>query len=140
MNESPFGASTGQIDDLTSQGLTNDFKTVANNDVTGNLGTDRVQPRDIAPGIMRGPLRINNSDGSYIVIGEVPGQTDSDGRPQFGLSFFDNSGNLQAMSLGKTDYKYTADGVNYYQSGELPDGSHNVAISKEGTSVDEAFA
>jgi hypothetical protein len=140
MNESAFGASTGQIGDLASQNLTNDFNTVPNNDITGNLGTDRVQPRDIATGVMRGTQRYISNDGSYMTTGEVPGQTGPDGKPLFGLAFFDSSGNLQAMYLGTTDYKYTADGINYYQSGELPDGSRNVAISKDGTSVEDAFA
>lgn len=135
MNESPFGASTGQIDDLSSQGLTNDFKTVSNNDVTGNLGTDRVQPRDIASGVMRGTQRIVNTDGSYITLGEIP-----DNSGQFGIAYFSQGGTIISKGTAETDYKYNATtGKNYYQNGKLSDGSYGIIIVKDGVDVDDVI-
>lgn len=93
---------------------------------------NRVQPRQIASGDHRGTTeRYVNSDGSYITIGVIP---DTDG--EFGIAFFNSSGDMVSKSTGLTDYKYDlSTGKNYYQNGKLPDGSYGSIFAKSGYDV-----
>jgi hypothetical protein len=97
----PFGGSTGRMDELSSQGLSNDFNNIPANGFDTFIDNDRVQPRQVASGVMRGTQRIQNVDGSYITLGEIPG---TDG--EFGFGFFDRDGNLIKKSTGTTDVLY----------------------------------
>lgn len=131
-----FGGSTGSMDVLSAAGLKNGFTDIASTSLESYVAAeDRVQPRQVATGTSRGSQRINNTDGSYVVMGLIP-DTDND----FGIGFFDAQGKLQAKYLGATDYKYdTATGKNYYRSGVMPDGSNDLVIVQSGDDVEDAF-
>lgn len=103
MNDA-FGASPGKMDDLSANGLMNDFATIPNNNIEGWMENDRVQPRQVATGVTRGTWRINNTDGSYITLGEIP---NSDG--EFGIAFFDSDNNIVSKNLGPSQTIYGGD-------------------------------
>lgn len=148
-----FGASPGQVGDLSSSGLSNGFSDLPSNNVDSAFNSDRVQPRQVATGVTRGTWRINNNDGSYITIGVIPNTNN-----EFGIAFFDRNnnlisknqgttqylydatGNLIYKNTGETDYKYdVATGKNWYQSGKLPDGTYGLVIAEPGYDVSELF-
>lgn len=112
-----FGGSTGGIVELAEGRLSNGFHSIASNDIDTVINSNRVQPRQISTGITRGTWRINNSDGSYITIGSVPGSND-----KFGISFFE------------------ADGTEWARMGGLPDDTNNIVLMKPGYSVEDAFS
>lgn len=97
---------------------------------------DRVQPRQVGTGAMRGAQTIvNPADGSKIVLGKVPGAAD-----EFGISYIDGDGTLVFKFNGVTLFMYdSVTGDNTIQFGRLPDGTVNLAIAKEGYTVDEAI-
>jgi hypothetical protein len=97
-----LGASSGLSESVSST-LKNDFNTIANNDIDNSLPGNRVEPRQVATGVTRGTWRINNTDGSYITIGLIPGTTD------FGIAFFDSSNNLMSKYLGGSQTIYDSD-------------------------------
>ena len=114
---------SNSLDSSVSYKLSNDFSTVKVNDIENVIAADRVQPRQVSTGVTRGTWRINNTDGSYITIGLIPDST------QFGIAFFDANNEKQSVSTSLTDYKYNSSGINYYQSGLLPDGTSGVILT-----------
>lgn len=132
-----FGGSTGSMDVLSAAGLKNGFVNISSTSLESYVASeDRVQPRQVSTGNSRGSQRINNTDGSYVIIGMIP-DTDN----EFGIGFFDKSGKLQAKYLGATDYKYDTDtGKNYYRSGVMPDGTNDLVIVQSGDDVEDAFS
>ena len=114
---------SNSLDSSVSYKLSNDFNTIRVNDIENVIAADRVQPRQVSTGVMRGTWQINNTDGSYITIGLIPDST------QFGIAFFDANNEKQSVSTSLTDYKYNSSGINYYQSGLLPDGTSGVILT-----------
>jgi hypothetical protein len=58
---------------------------------------------------------------------------------EYGLIFNNASGKMVSKTDGATDRKYTRDGINYYQNGELPDGDYGTIITKPGIDIDAVF-
>lgn len=102
----PFGASSGAIGDLTSKGLSNDFSNISNNDIDTMLDANRVEPRQVASGVMRGTQRIVNTDGSYITLGEIPGTNG-----EFGIGYFNRDGTMIKKSTGTSDTLFDDNGT-----------------------------
>jgi len=123
MNEG-FGVSPGKVDDLASSGLTNEFATISNNNLGDALSSDRVQPRQLGSGVLRGTQRIVNTDGSYITLGVIP---DTNG--EFGIAFFDANANLISKDQGAAKYQYDDSGDQVSVSGELSDGDYGLQFS-----------
>lgn len=95
---------------------------------------DRLAPRQVGIGTMRGSQDIVNTDGSIIRLGVLNDDGD------FGIGFFDADGTLVFKLTGPTIYMYdSTTGVNNLQLGILPDGTTNLAIAKSGQSVEDAF-
>ena len=119
----------------SSSGLINEFSSMPTTSI-GSLAQDqRVQPRQVASGVTRGTWRINNIDGSYITIGLIPDTTD------FGIAFFDSSNRIVKKVTATTDFWYNPETSNIVmEAGKLPDKTYNVAIAKEGDSVDDAYS
>lgn len=154
MDEQVFGAPAGQLNDLAAQGLKNDYNNLPNTDIEAGMVSDRVLPRQVGTGVTRGTWRINNTDGSYITIGEIP---DSGG--EFGVAYFNADGVIISKNLGTTQYQYNTDGElvfkntgetlfiydvvnnkNIIQMGLLPDGTYGMVVAKVGIDVSEVFA
>ena len=132
MNGSVFGADPGSPKAAAGSNLSNTYPTIPDQSVEAIA--DRVQPRQMPSGVMRGTQRIVNTDGSYITMGEIP-----DNSGQFGIAYWDANGNLIQKDNGVTTYKYDANGRNYYQNGLLPNGTYNEAIAKSPYSVADAI-
>lgn len=131
-----FGAPVGNITDPSTSDLKNEFRSIPDVSVAQYVEDQRVLPRDMSTGVMRGTQRIVNTDGSYITLGVIP---DTNG--EFGIAYFDSDGNLIAKSTGVTDYKYDVDNnKNYYQNGRLPDGSYGGVYVKEGYDVSDVVS
>lgn len=78
-------------------------------------------------------ILVTNDDGSQLGMGKIPDSLES------GFFSLDVDGNLIMKIVNGTMYVY--DGTeDRMQAGILPDGSINVAISKEGESVTDAFS
>lgn len=131
MNGSVLGADPGSPKAAAGSNLSNTYPTIPDQSVEAIA--DRVQPRQMPSGVMRGTQRIINTDGSYITIGEIP---ESNG--QFGIAYWTASGRLIQKDNGVTTYKYDVDGRNYYQNGLLPNGSYGEVVAKAPYSVSDA--
>lgn len=99
----PLGASPGKMDGLSSQGLVNDFSTIPNTDMDSILAADRLIPRQMSSGVMRGTQRVVNTDGSYITLGEIPGTGG-----EFGIAFFDSTGAMLRKDTGTASTIYNS--------------------------------
>jgi hypothetical protein len=117
----------------------------------GDLVQDRVLPRQVSTGILRGTqgvgtegvnidasnnrITISTQEAGSVGIGIIPGTTDE-------LGFFatDEDGELVWKRVGPTAYDYDpTTGNNIGQSGKLPDGSYNTIYMKPGNDVEDAF-
>lgn len=95
---------------------------------------DRLKPRQVGTGAMRGTQRITNTDGSYMTLGAIPNTT------EFGIAFYTVGGALVRKVTMLTDYLYDATtGRNLMQIGKLPDASYNVAIAKSGFNISDGI-
>jgi hypothetical protein len=150
-----FGAPTGKLTDPTAGKFKNEFSTIPSQNVDDMLRSDRIQPRQMGTGVMRGTQRISNTDGSYITLGVIPNSSPE----EFGIAHFDaddtlikkstaeadyqynSAGVLVSKSTGVTDFKYDATtGKNYYQNGQLPDGSYGAIFMKPNYNVSDAVS
>lgn len=95
-------------------GLTNDFSSIPNTSIESMAEDQRVQPRQIATGVTRGTLRINNLNGSYVSVGVL--SVDGD---EYGMSISDGT---------TTFLKITKDGM------ILNDGTNNRLLIGKSTS------
>lgn len=133
--DEPFGAPVGRIGDPLPEGLTNAFATIADRSVADMARSDRVIPRQVGTGVMRGTQRIQNTDGSYITIGVIP-DTDN----EFGIAYFAADGDLIFKQLGLTSYLYDpTTGKNVMQIGQLPDDSYGWAVATTDHDVADGF-
>lgn len=137
MNNDLFGAPSGKIDGSMPEGLRNSYDYIPDRSIAEMAQSDRIEPRQVATGVTRGTWRISDTDGSYITIGIIP---DTNG--EFGIAFFDESGNLiQKIVRGTTSvYNPADDYKNVTQSGLLPDGSGGFVVANEGSEVEDVFA
>lgn len=119
-----FAASPGQVGDLSSSGLKNEFSNLPGNNVDSAFNSDRVQPRQVATGVTRGAWRINDPDGSYIIIGEIPNTNG-----QLGIAYFDANNNLISKDTGATRYRYDDTGTQISIDGRLDDGDYGLQFS-----------
>lgn len=134
MND-PFGAPTGKLTDLSGAELKNEFASIPTRSVDDMVQSDRIQPRQVGTGVMRGTQRIVNTDGSYITLGEVP-----DDSGDFGIAFFNADDELVSKDTGATEYVYDLNtGKNIVQFKKLPDGTFGLAIAKSGYDISEAI-
>lgn len=135
MDTDLFGAPVGKLTDPSGAELSNDYANISDRSINDMANTDRVQPRQVASGVTRGTQRIINTDGSYITLGAVPGN-----ESELAIAFWTADNEMISKSTGATDYKYDKDtGKNYYQNGELPDGSTGAIFVKDGYNVTDAF-
>lgn len=121
-------------------------------DIYAGAEQDRLLPRQIISGAMRGKQMIgrtgaaldsvnnrivlSDTDGAQVGFGTIPG-TDNG---EFGFFSTDADGTLIFKLVNGTLYMFDADtGTNTLQLGVLPDGSTNLAIAKTGNSVVDAF-
>lgn len=133
--DSPFGAPVGKMDVPGKVELKNEFSTIPSRNVEDMLQSDRIQPRQMGTGVLRGTQRVISTDGSYITIGEIP---DSDG--EFGIAFFSADGDIISKQIAETHYIYDRNtGKNIIQVGKLPDNTYGWAVAKEGYDVEDAF-
>ena len=114
--------------------LSNNFATIE--DVSVDAISNRVIPRQTQSGVERGTKTFMNTDGSYMTLGLIP-----DGGTDFGIAFFDASGNLVMKVTSSTQYWYdVTTGKNNIQLGKLPDGSYNFAAAADGLNVADGFS
>lgn len=110
-----------------------------------DLVQDRVLPRQVGTGAMRGTqlvgntgtmidsannrIVLTNSDGATVGIGTIPGSTTS----EFGFFATDEDGTLVMKVVNGTLYTYDLDtGDNRVQIGKLTNGEYGAAFSKDG--------
>ena len=98
---------------------------------SGSLG-DKIQVGGIT--IDGSNQRISVSDDRGTEISSL-GKTNG----EYGLVFYNSGGGIVSKTDGATDRKYTDDGINYYQAGELPDGTYGVIVTKPGIDIDAVF-
>lgn len=123
-----FGAPTGKIDDFALVDLKNEFDTFSTRSVQDMAQSNRVIPRQVTSGVLRGTQRIVNTDGSYITLGVLP-----DGNGDFGIGYYDATGRRQKVDLADRDYLYDTSGNISYASGYLIAGEEPIVIIvKEG--------
>lgn len=79
-------------------------------------------------------ITIGTPDGGTIGLGNIPGTDPA----EYGFFSLDSDGSLVVKIVDGTFYVYDGD-LDRMQAGILPDGSINVAISKEGESVSDAI-
>lgn len=128
----PLGTSA-QIETASGATLSNNFSALPVNDIDSIVASNSVKSTNVRSGINSSAQQVRNSDGSYMIAG-INSQTG-----EMGIFFYDANGSLQAKYLGTTDFKYRDDGTNYYQSGNLPDGSRDLVIAKPGHNVADLF-
>lgn len=132
--DQPFGAPIGPMGGMPTTDLSDGFATINSVSIEDMAQSDRIQPRQMGTGGMRGTQRIMNTDGSYITLGVIPNTSD------FGIAFFDSSDNLISKITALTDYVYDpTTGKNVYQSKKLPDGTYGVAGANTGFNVSDGF-
>lgn len=121
--------------------LSNRSKGVTKSDYTlksrpiGDLAQDRVLPRQLSTGTLRGQLTIVGDNGEKIVLGQVPGS-----ETETAITFLDGDDNIVSKTTAQTDYVYnptTGDVV--FQSKRQPDGTYGVSGANEGFDVSEGF-
>jgi len=95
--DEPFGAGVGSLSDPSVENLKNDFATIPDSSISDMTRSDRVNPRQIASGVLRGTQRIVNTDGSTITLGEIP-ETNGD----FGIATFNSDNQLLYKLVGST--------------------------------------
>lgn len=121
-----FGAPTGKQTDPSAEGLKNEFTTVPNQDI--EIESNRVIPRQVTSGVLRGTQRIVNTDGSTITLGVLP-----DGDGEFGIGYYSPDGTRQKVDLADRDYLYDTEGNISYASGYLIANEEPIVIIvKEG--------
>lgn len=131
-----FGAPVGSISNPSPSSLKNSFAQVTSRSLEDMAQSDRILPRQVGSGVMRGTQKIVHTDGSYITIGAI-----EDTNGEFGLAFYDSGGNLIAKDTGATEYKYDpSTDKNYYQNGTLPDGSFGAIFVKSGFNVSDVVS
>lgn len=94
-----------------------------------------VTPYKLGSGVMRGTQIIQNSDGSKITLGNLPGNS-----TQYGIAFIDNNGNTIKTDTGATQTIYDASGIPLILIGLLPNGSYGLVVAKPGVNVLTAFS
>ena len=80
-----------------------------------------LQPYQLGSGVMRGTQIIQNGDGSYVLIGNIPGTTD------FGIGFYDTNGKLISKLVGSTRSVYNSSGQIQIVDGLLSTGEYGTA-------------
>lgn len=118
----------------------------------GGLVQDRVLPRQVGTGLMRGTqlvgntgtmidaannrIVLTNTDGSTVGIGTIPGSLTN----EFGFFATDEDGTLVMKVVNGTLYTYNVDsGDNVVQVGKLTNGEYGAAFAKEGNDLVEAL-
>ncbi len=113
---------------------------------------DRIQPRQVGTGLMRGTQTILNTDGSKITLGKISGTS------EFGIAYYDPDDNLLSSITGTTYSFYDTNGSliqkitggttyiydittnkNIIQIGKLPDGSYGMVVAKPDVDVADVF-
>lgn len=136
MDNGQFGAPPSSVSGSDDLKLKNSYSEIKDVSIEQFTRDTRVLPRDLTSGVMRGTQRVVNDDGSYITFGLIENTAN-----EFGIAFYDRSGNLVSKSTGVTDYKYDLDtNKNYYQNGRLPDGSYGGVYVKTGYDVSDAIS
>lgn len=91
--------------------------------------------RKVQTGTLRGTQIIAGTDGAKIVLGLIPNTTD------FGIAFYDASGNLVKKFVGATGYVYNpTTGKNVWQDGKLPDSTYGFANAADGYNVSDGVS
>lgn len=135
MDIGQFGAPVGNITDPSTSDLKNEFRSIPDVSVAQYVEDQRVLPRDVSTGVMRGTQRYSDLEGNYITIGVIP---DTNG--ELGIAFFDRDNNLICKMTALTDYVYNpSTGKNVYQSKKLPNDTYGVAGANEGYDVADGF-
>ena len=131
MNDGFFGSPVGKMSDPSDNDLKNEFANVSDQSVEAMAESNRIIPRQMQSGVLRGTQRINNTDGSYITLGEIP---DSNG--DFGIAFFSADGDrlmtILANTITATDPTTNKRAALF---GILPDGTGGVAGANSGFDV-----
>lgn len=125
-----FAASPGQVSDLSSSGLSNNFSNLPSNNVDSAFNSDRVQPRQVASGVTRGTqfvgygsvkidganerISVGENNEANLILGDQ-----SDSNSNFGFSVSDGS---HPRFLG----------------GKFPDGNIKIKLSQVGYDVSTA--
>jgi hypothetical protein len=123
-----FGAPTSKIDDPLLVDLKNEFDTFSTRSVQDMAQSNRVIPRQVTTGVLRGTQRIVNTDGSFITLGVLP-----DGNGEFGIGYYDAAGTRQKVETSETRYLYDTQGNISYADGYLIAGEEPIVIIvKEG--------
>lgn len=113
---------------------------------------DRVLPRQVSTGLMRGTqlvgttgtmidaannrIVLTNNDGSTVGIGTIPDSLTN----EFGFFATDADGTLVMKIVNGTLYTYNVDsGQNVVQLGRLPDSTYGLAAANEGFDIEDGF-
>lgn len=137
MKDQPFGAPVGKLDQPLAIELKNELSNIPSQSVEDMLRSERIQPRQMGTGVMRGTQRIVNPDGSYITIGAIPDTSPE----EFGIAFFDSEDTRIFKITGESMifYDKNNDNNSVVQVGKLPDDTYGLAAANEGFSVEDGF-
>lgn len=118
-----------------------DFASISDNQYpkefydSGGGSADFLQPTKMLSGALRGSQIILGSDGSKVILGELPGTNN-----EFGIGFYDPNGKLIMKFVSSTLYTYDPNSdKNVLQFGKLPDATYGWAIARTGNNVSEGF-
>jgi hypothetical protein len=129
----PF-VNPGKMGDPTVNELKNEFSTIQDRSIESI--SERVAPRQVATGVMRGTQRIVNTDGSYITLGVLP-----DGNGEFGIGYYAADGTRQKVETAEIKYQYDTVGNISYADGYLIAGEEPIVIIvKEGFDALESIS
>lgn len=125
-------ASNGAINTLQQMSEVSGSKEINfdKSSTSGSLG-DKIQIGGITIDGSGERITVNKNGIEVSALGNTNGE--------YGLIFNNDSGKMVSKTDGATDKKYTDDGINYYQAGELPDGTYGVIITKPGIDIDAVF-
>lgn len=130
-----FGAPSGKLNDPSAAALSNEFSNIGDRSVEDMAETDRVIPRQVSTGVMRGTQRISNTDGSYMTLGVIPETT------ELGMAFYNADNTLNRRITGDNDYFYDTEGNISILIGYPPSMTEPiVAIMKEGFDALESIS
>lgn len=137
VKDQPFGAPVGKLDQPLAIELKNELSNIPSQSVEDMLRSERIQPRQMGTGVMRGTQRIVNPDGSYITIGAIPDTSPE----EFGIAFFDSEDTRIFKITGESMifYDKNNDNNSVVQVGKLPDDTYGLAAANEGFSVEDGF-
>ena len=128
----PFGSPVGSLSDPDASGLKNDFTNIDDRSVSDMAQSDRVIPRQLTSGVMRGTQRVVNTDGSTITFGVIPDTDD------FGIATYNSDNQLLYKLVGSTWLWNDVSTDKFRVSITATDDDFSMKVSQNGADVTTA--